>query len=81
MPNNLLSLAATSVATVALIYLFPEYLVPDRFSRRVLRFLIVDSSIFIIWRCFIYPFFFNPLRNIPGPTASLPMIPGALRSH
>lgn len=62
-------LLITTVATAVLVYSFPRYLTLDRFSRSVLRFLIVDAILLFIWRVFIYPFFFNPLRNLPGPTS------------
>jgi hypothetical protein len=60
----------TSVATAALVYSFPQHLLPERISRQVLRFLIIDTTLFFVWRVFIYTFFFNPLRNLPGPTVS-----------
>ncbi|KAM3075738.1 hypothetical protein ACMFMG_007867 [Clarireedia jacksonii] len=59
-------LASTALAAI-LVYTFPQYLTVDRVSRTVLRFLIVDVSLFYFWRMFLYPFFFSPLRNLPGP--------------
>jgi hypothetical protein len=64
-------IASTALAA-ALVYTFPQYLTTDRVSRTVLRFLVVDVSLFWFWRMFIYPFFFSPLRNLPGPTVSTP---------
>jgi hypothetical protein len=61
---------ASTALTAALVYTLPQYLTVDRVSRTVLRFLIVDVSLFWFWRMFIYPFFFSPLRNLPGPTVS-----------
>jgi hypothetical protein len=63
-------LIVTSWATAALSYTSPELLGPDRLSRAVLRFIIIDLALFLIWRVLIYPFFFNPLRTLPGPTVS-----------
>lgn len=60
-------LAVTTVATAAIVYTFPEYLVLERLSRTVIRFMVVNFSLLMIWRIFIYPFFFNPLRHLPGP--------------
>ncbi|PQE27467.1 cytochrome P450 protein [Rutstroemia sp. NJR-2017a BVV2] len=61
-----MGIASTALAA-ALVYTFPQYLTTDRVSRTVLRFLVVDVSLFWLWRMFIYPFFFSPLRNLPGP--------------
>jgi len=62
-------LAVTTLATTALVYSFPQYLTTDRFSRSVVRFLLVDFAVFLVWRVLIWPFFFNPLRHLPGPTS------------
>ncbi|KAF7872642.1 hypothetical protein EAF04_003559 [Stromatinia cepivora] len=55
--------------TAALVYTFPQYLTVDRVSRSAIRFLLLDISLFSFWRMFIYPFFFSPLRHLPGPVS------------
>lgn len=62
-------LACTALAAV-LAYIFPQYLTVDRVSRSAIRFLLLDVSLFLFWRMFIYPFFFSPLRHLPGPVVS-----------
>jgi len=59
--------AITTILVAILVYQKPE-LVPERFSRAVVRFLIYDIGLAGFYYVFIYPFFFNPLRHIPGPT-------------
>ncbi|APA05448.1 hypothetical protein sscle_01g002180 [Sclerotinia sclerotiorum 1980 UF-70] len=61
-------LTCTALAAV-LVYTFPQYLTVDRVSRSTIRFLLLDISLFSFWRMFIYPFFFSPLRHLPGPVS------------
>lgn len=68
MPYPIKELTLTTIAAAALVYLFPQYLTVPRFSRTVVRFLLVDFGLYWTWITFIYPFFFSPLRNLPGPT-------------
>lgn len=63
---------ACTVSAAVLVYTFPQYLTVDRVSRSAVRFLFIDISLFSFWRMFIYPFFFSPLRNLPGPVVGFP---------
>jgi len=68
------TLIVTTALTALLVYNFPRYLTVPRVSRTVLRFLIVDAILYIIWNSFIHPFFFSPLRKLPGPTVQCPFL-------
>ena len=59
----------TTILMVGVAYAIPDIL-PQRFSRKVIRFLIYDGLMAVIYTLFIYPFCFNPLRHLPGPTVS-----------
>ncbi|TGO42534.1 hypothetical protein BHYA_0007g00330 [Botrytis hyacinthi] len=60
---------ACSAFAAILVYVFPQYFIVDQISRSAIRFLLVDVSLFSFWRMFIYPFFFSPLRHLPGPVS------------
>ena len=66
------TVAVTSILVAALVYARPQIL-PERFSRAVLRFIIYDVVLALFYSVFIYPFFFSPLRHLPGPTVSAPL--------
>lgn len=59
----------STVVTAGVIYAKPD-LLPERFSRKIVRFVIFDVVLALFYTLFIYPFFFNPLRHIPGPKVS-----------
>jgi len=68
--NNIrVTLAVTSVITAVAVYSAPQ-LLPERFSRAVIRFFIYDIFLAFFYTVFIWPFFVNPLRHLPGPTVS-----------
>ncbi|PMD41152.1 cytochrome P450 monooxygenase-like protein [Hyaloscypha variabilis F] len=66
--NIKITFAVTSVITAIVVYSAPQ-LLPERFSRAVIRFFAYDLFLAVFYTVFIWPFFFNPLRHIPGPTS------------
>jgi hypothetical protein len=68
--NFYATFAVTSVITTIAVYSAPQ-LLPERFSRAVIRFFIIDLGLALFYSVFIWPFFVNPLRHIPGPTVNL----------
>jgi hypothetical protein len=71
MTNFKITFAVTSAMTAIVVSLAPQ-LLPERFSRAVVRFFIYDLVLALFYTVFIWPFFFSPLRHIPGPTVRLP---------
>jgi hypothetical protein len=69
MGNFYATFAVTSVITAIALYTAPQ-LLPERFSRAVIRFFLIDFGLAALYSIFIWPFFINPLRHIPGPTVS-----------
>ena len=69
MNNIKVTLAVTSVVTAVAVYSAPQ-LLPERFYRAVIRFFIYDLFLAFFYTVFIWPFFVNPLRHLPGPTVS-----------
>jgi hypothetical protein len=69
MGNFCITFAVTSVITAITVYSAPQ-LLPERFSRAVIRFFIIDLGLALFYSVFIWPFFVNPLCHIPGPTVS-----------
>ena len=63
------TLAVTTLLVAGFVYTVPNAL-PERFSRAVIRCLEYNVGLAIVFNVFIYPFFFNPLRHLPGPTVS-----------
>lgn len=61
--------AVTSIIVGLAAYQAPQML-PERFSRAVIRFLVYDIALALFFTVFIYPFFFDPLRKLPGPRVS-----------
>ena len=64
------TLAVTTLLVAGFVYAVPQAL-PERFSRAVIRFLEYDIGLAVFFTVFIYPFFFSPLRHLPGPTVRL----------
>ena len=62
----LLSVAAALEATATNL-IAPQFLLADRFSRSILRFFLLNLALYGIWRIWVYPFCFSPLRKLPGP--------------
>ncbi|KAF8850777.1 cytochrome P450 [Acephala macrosclerotiorum] len=58
--------AVTSIIVGLAAYQAPQIL-PERFSRAIIRFLVYDIALALFFTVFIYPFFFDPLRTLPGP--------------
>ena len=65
----LLTVAAVLEAT-AINFVAPELQLAHRFSRSILRFFLLNVSVYGIWIVLIYPFFFSSLRKLPGPSVS-----------
>ncbi len=78
MGNFYATFAVTSVITAIAVYTAPQ-LLPERFSRVVIRFFLIDFGLAVLYSVFIWPFFINPLRHIPGPTVSHNPIPAPLK--
>jgi hypothetical protein len=70
MPQFYKTLAVNTLLVAGFVYAVPQAL-PERFSRAVIRFFEYDIGLTLFFRIFIYPFFFSPLRHLPGPTVSL----------
>lgn len=51
----------------AIIHFAPQLRPTGGLGRLGFRLFLVNSGLLVIWRWFIYPFFFSPLRNLPGP--------------
>lgn len=62
--------AVTTLMVAGFVFAVPQAL-PQRFSRAVIRFFVYDIGLALFFKVFIYPFFFSPLRHLPGPTVSL----------
>jgi hypothetical protein len=69
MPEFYKTAAVTTLLVAGLVYVAPQAL-PERVSRAVLRFVLYDVGLALFFQIMIYPFFFSPLRHLPGPTVS-----------
>jgi hypothetical protein len=45
----------------------PQYVLSDSFSKSVFFIALINFSVYGLWTLFVYPFFFSPLRDLPGP--------------
>nr|POE74308.1 cytochrome p450 97b3, chloroplastic [Quercus suber] len=66
----LVTAAESAVAIVALKQHLPEHPLVYVFS----RLLGLQVLIYLIYKIFIYPFYLNPLRDLPGPSGALPIL-------
>ena len=57
-----------SVVAAFLLKRYAEAHMPSRnLAVTALEIFGVETVIWLVWRCFLYPIFFSPLRAIPGP--------------
>jgi len=62
------TLVLSSVAeTLLLVKLIPQHLPEHPFVFTFIRVLAVNTFLWAVWMIQIYPFFFSPLRHLPGP--------------
>lgn len=45
----------------------PDYILHHRISRAILYLYLPNFILFFGYKCFIYPFFYSPFRNLPQP--------------
>lgn len=60
-------LLLTIVESVLAFYSFPHIFPRENLSGAFLIFSAINGLMYGIWSCFIYPFFFSPLRHLPTP--------------
>ena len=69
----LVALAVASAGEMLAVHLVaPQYQLAGNFSRSILRLFLLNVSLYSVWKMFIYPFFFSPLRELPGPKVRQP---------
>ncbi|KAF2810260.1 cytochrome P450 [Mytilinidion resinicola] len=57
----------SAAESILLLFVFPHALPEATLKSLFLIFALLNFGVFAVWRVFIYPFFVNPLRHLPGP--------------
>ncbi|KAF2402949.1 putative P450 monooxygenase [Trichodelitschia bisporula] len=70
-PVLILTAAAEAFALTLLI---PEHLPPHPFVWTLIRTSALNVGLYTLWTVFIYPFFVSPLRHLPQPKGSIPLV-------
>ena len=72
--DMVVALSLVSAAEALLVYLVaPQYMLANNFSRSILRLVILNVVLYLLYGHFIYPFFFSPLRDLPKPKVRVPV--------
>jgi cytochrome P450 len=69
---------STVAEAFAITLLFPQYLPHNPFVWTLIRTSALNITLFFIYNVFIWPFLLTPLRHLPQPSGSLPLLGNGL---
>ena len=69
------------VEAYIVIHFAPQFRPTGGLGRLGSRLFAINVALFGVWRIFVYPFFFSPLRHIPGPRGGGPLNGHALQAR
>lgn len=70
-----LFLAASIAVTLILKLRFETYLPSRSLLATFFEIFAVETIVWLVWRCLLYPKLFSPLRALPGPSVCLLHLP------